>query len=269
MDDGKAVLLGIGINRIDYDGAIARVIDAATRRQPLSVSALAVHGVMTGVGRSRAEHRWRLNHLDVVTPDGQPVRWAINLLYGAGMRDRVYGPTLTGFLLERAARDGIPVFFYGSTSSVLADLVSQTTARYPGLVVAGSAPSQFRAGDAADVDAIAARIRESGARMAFVGLGCPRQEVMAYALRDRLDLPVLAVGAAFDYHAGHLSEPPARLQRAGLQWLYRLVQEPRRLWRRYLILNPQYVTLVALQWARLWRPRGLGVEPPADARLDL
>jgi len=269
VDDGKAVLLGVGVSRIDYEGAIARVLDAARTDKPLALSALAVHGVMTGVGRSRAAQRWRLNHLDVVTPDGQPVRWAINLLYGAGLRERVYGPKLTEMLLERAAAEGLPVFFYGSQPSVLRDLVSRTRSRWPHLIVAGTEPSQFRQGRSADCDAIANRIRESGARIAFVGLGCPRQEVMVYELRSRLDLPVLAVGAAFDYQAGRLTEPPEWQQRLGLQWLYRLVQEPRRLWRRYLVLNPCFLTLVVLQWLHLWHPDTLGTEPPVDVLVDI
>jgi exopolysaccharide biosynthesis WecB/TagA/CpsF family protein len=185
------------------------------------------------------------------------------------MRERVYGPTLTGLLLSRAAEEGIPVFFYGSSQSVLDDLVSRCTERWPGLVVAGAEPSQFRQGTASDCDEIASRITASGARIAFIGLGCPRQEVMAYMLRSRVAMPVLAVGAAFDYHAGHLSEPPAWQQRAGLQWLYRLVQEPRRLWRRYLLLNPQFVTLVALQRLGLWRPSDAGVPPAEDTPIDI
>ena len=145
---------------------------------------------------------------------------------------------------------------------------------FPALKIAGMESSKFRAvGDGEDRE-IAARITASGARVLFVGLGCPRQEVFTYAMRPLLDMPMLAVGAAFDYHAGLLRKPPAWMQRYALEWLWRLGLEPARLWRRYLILNPLYLSRVAAQKARLWkaappapateRPsyvRGLGVSP--------
>ena len=246
------------VDAIDYDGAVERVVRAAKARTRLTVSALAVHGVMTGVHDVR--HRARLNRLDVVTPDGQPVRWALALLHGVRLRDRVYGPTLTLHVLERMADEGLPVFFYGSRPEVLERLEARTRVRFPGLRIAGTEPSRFRTVEPEEKSAIARRIRESGARAVFVGLGCPRQEVFAYEFGDDLSLPVLAVGAAFDYHAGLLSEPPMWMQRTGLQWAYRLAQEPRRLARRYAVTNTQFLTLLVLQRLRLWRPR-----PPEGA----
>ena len=110
------------------------------------------------------------------------------------------------------------------------------------------------------------RIKASGARITFVGLGCPRQEVFTYEFRLALGMPALAVGAAFDYHAGLVPEPPRVLQRAGLQWLVRLLQDPRRLWRRYLLLNPAFLALLAAQWSRVWRPNVSGHPPTAELR---
>jgi exopolysaccharide biosynthesis WecB/TagA/CpsF family protein len=209
------------------------------------VSALAVHGVMTGVDDD--EHRYRLNHLDLVTPDGQPVRWALNLLHGTGLPDRVYGPTLTLKVCEAAADRGLPVYFYGSRQDVLDKLEANLQARFPALKIAGREPSRFRTTTAEEQDEIAGRIVGSGARITFVGLGCPRQEVFAYEYRDALSMPVLAVGAAFDYHAGLVEEPPAWVQRWGLQWAARLAQDPRRLWRRYVLLNPRFIYGVVRQ----------------------
>ncbi len=103
------------------------------------------------------------------------------------------------------------------------------------------------------------RIRDSGAAITFVGLGCPRQEVWAYEFGDLLELPILAVGAAFDLHAGTLPQAPPVLQRWGLEWLYRLSKEPRRLWKRYVLLNPLYLIYLAAQWMG-WR------FPPDDVR---
>jgi exopolysaccharide biosynthesis WecB/TagA/CpsF family protein len=163
---------------------------------------------------------------------------------------------------ERAARDRTPVYFYGSRPEVLEPLVANLRERFPGLEVAGSAPSRFAKVGAAEKRAIAEQIVASGARIVFVGLGCPRQEVFAYEFGDLLSMPVLAVGAAFDYHAGLLAEPPAWMQRHGLQWLYRLRQEPRRLWRRYLTTNTQFIVLLFAQATRLWRPRGEDEDRP-------
>ncbi|MBA3350557.1 MAG: WecB/TagA/CpsF family glycosyltransferase, partial [Actinobacteria bacterium] len=178
----------------------------------------------------------------------------LNLLHKAGLSDRVYGPTLMLKVCAEAARRSLPVYFYGSNQGVLDDLGSRLEERFPGLVVAGSEPSKFRTTSPQEKQEIAARIRSSGARLTFVGLGCPRQETFAHEYRDALGMPVIAVGAAFDYHAGHMAEPPMWIQKRGLQWLHRLLQDPARLWRRYLLLNPAYLTLLALQALGLWKP---------------
>jgi exopolysaccharide biosynthesis WecB/TagA/CpsF family protein len=102
--------------------------------------------------------------------------------------------------------------------------------------------------------------------MLFVGLGCPRQEVFAYECAEELSMPVISVGAAFDFHAGEVSEPPARVQALGLQWAYRLAHDPRRLWKRYLGLNPLYLLLLAMQLIRVWRPRPQGIAPAKSRR---
>jgi N-acetylglucosaminyldiphosphoundecaprenol N-acetyl-beta-D-mannosaminyltransferase len=259
IDAGKRNVLGVLVDVVDYDAAAARVLGAARARRPLALTALAVHGVMTGV--QDPVHNARLNAFDVVTPDGQPVRWALNLLHGAGLAERVYGPDLTLAVIECCAREGLPVFLYGSTDSTLSRLVERLRERFPALVVAGAEASKFRDARPGEDQEIADRISASGARVVFVGLGCPRQETFAYAMRPLLGMPLLAVGAAFDYHAGQLRRPPAWMQRNGLEWLWRLVQEPRRLWRRYLILNTLYLARLAAQKSRLWRAR-----PPDPAR---
>jgi N-acetylglucosaminyldiphosphoundecaprenol N-acetyl-beta-D-mannosaminyltransferase len=247
----KLNVLGIGVDAADYDGAVERIVSAARAGSGITVSALAVHGVMTGV--LDPVHRYRLNHLDLVVPDGQPVRWAMNLLHGARLRDRVYGPTLMLELCRRAAREGLPIYLYGSRTEVLDRLQSRLCARIPGLRVAGAEPSRFRCLTPAERSEVVVRIRRSSAAMTFVGLGCPRQEIWAYEHREALAMPVVAVGAAFDFHAGTLPQAPPVLQAYGLEWLFRLVQEPRRLWRRYLYLNPLYLSLVALQRLHLRR----------------
>jgi N-acetylglucosaminyldiphosphoundecaprenol N-acetyl-beta-D-mannosaminyltransferase len=256
IDEGRRNVLGVLVDAVDYEAATARILGAARDRQPYAVTALAVHGVMTGV-LDRA-HNARLNAFDLVTPDGQPVRWALNLLHGARLADRVYGPTLTLNVLEQAAAEGLPIYLYGSTQPTLDRLVPALEARYPALKIAGVEPSKFRGAQPGEAAEIAERIKASGARVLLVGLGCPRQEVFAYAMRPLLDMPLLAVGAAFDYHAGLLRNPPPWMQRYALEWLWRLGLEPKRLWRRYVLLNPAYLARLGAQKLRLWR-----ATPPA------
>jgi exopolysaccharide biosynthesis WecB/TagA/CpsF family protein len=265
-DEGKRNLLGVMVDVVDYDAVTARIIDAARERRRMTIAALAVHGVMTGV-RNR-EQRYRLNGMDIATPDGQPVRWALNLLHGTALGDQVRGTTLSLSVLRAAADAGLPVFFYGSNPDTLEKLVAAVQERVPGSVIAGFEASKFRTADAAECAEIAERIVASGARIVFVGLGCPRQEDFLYAFRDLLPLPALGVGAAFDYLAGTLPEPPDRLRRMGLEWLWRLKLEPRRLWRRYLMLNPAYLTLTTLQLVRAWRPSPEG-DVPVDAPVSV
>ncbi|MBQ1074153.1 WecB/TagA/CpsF family glycosyltransferase [Micromonospora sp. C31] len=255
---GKRNVLGVLVDATDYAAATEQVVAAAQERRPLALTALAVHGVMTGV--LDPAHNARLNSFDVVTPDGQPVRWALNLLHGAGLTDRVYGPNLTLHVLARFADEGLPVYLYGSTEETLARLIPALERMFPALKIAGVEPSKFRAVQPGEDVEIADRIRSSGARLVLVGLGCPRQEVFTYAMRPLLDMPLMAVGAAFDYHAGLLRQPPPWMQRAGLEWFWRLGLEPKRLWRRYVILNPAYLTRLAGQKTGLWKAR-----PPAPA----
>ncbi|HWZ41876.1 MAG TPA: WecB/TagA/CpsF family glycosyltransferase [Candidatus Saccharimonadales bacterium] len=242
----KKNLVGILVDDVDRSKAADMVMEAAHQGSGLAVSAIAVHGVMTGV--MDATQRYRLNHLDLVVADGQPVRWALNLLHAAGLRYRVYGPSLTLEVLTRAAPEQIPVYFFGNTQPVLDLLCASLRQKFPGLRIAGAEPSRFARIDAETAESIAARIRASGAKIVFVGLGCPRQEVWAYEFRDRLKMPILAVGAAFPFLAGTLRQAPQWMQDSGLEWLFRLCMEPRRLWRRYLLLGPLYLVLVLCQW---------------------
>lgn len=252
LDFGKQNILGVRINAVDYDAAVEKIISAASDRQPLAVSALAVHGVMTGA--LDATHRHRLNRLDLVVPDGQPVRWAMNWLYRVKLPDRVYGPTLTLRVCERAARENLSIYIYGSRTEVLEKFSVNLKKKYPALKIAGSQPSRFRQVTADEQTEIVETIRKSGASIVLIGLGCPRQEIWAFENRDLLSMPLLAVGAAFDFHAGTVAQAPAWFQNRGLEWLYRFAQEPRRLWKRYALLNPLYLLLIALQWTKLRTP---------------
>ena len=262
IDKGKVNILGVKIDAVDYEGAVSRIVDAAKNRKPLGVSALAVHGVMTGVMDD--EHRHRLNALELIVPDGQPVRWAMNSLHKTGLTDRVYGPNLMLKSCEAAAKEGIPIFFFGGKQELLDQLQEKLLQKFPELKIAGSLASKFRTVSPDEKMEIIEAINQSGAAITFVGLGCPRQEVWAYEFKDHLNMPVLAVGAAFNFHAGLLDQAPAFYQRNGLEWFYRLCKEPMRLWRRYLLLNPYYVGLIASQAVGIKRFDPENTKPPSS-----
>ena len=248
-DYGKQNILGIGISAVDYEAAVRQIIDAAREKRPFAVSALAVHGVMTGA--QDATHRHRLNKLDLVTPDGQPVRWALKWLHGISLPDRVYGPNLTLKVCEQAANENLSVYLYGSQLEVLEKFEANLKQKFPALKIAGKQPSRFRQVTAVEQLEIADTINNSGAAMVMVGLGCPRQETWVFENRDLLPMPLMAVGAAFDFHAGTLPQAPKWMQDRGLEWVFRFAQEPRRLFKRYMYLNPLYLSLLFLQLIKL------------------
>jgi exopolysaccharide biosynthesis WecB/TagA/CpsF family protein len=239
---------GVLASATTYAETTARVIEAARARRSLLVAATSVHGAT--LSALDAEFGRQLNAFDIVTPDGQPVRWALNLLHGAGLRDRVYGPWLMLRVCEAAAQAGLGVYLYGTSPAALGRLVQRLPLLVPGLRIAGYRSPPFRPTtaeeDAEDVRAILA----SGADILFLGISCPRQERWAYEHRARLPLPILCVGAAFDLHAGTVTMAPRWMQDRGLEWLYRVTHEPRRLWRRYATYPPLYVLLVTQQYLR-------------------
>jgi exopolysaccharide biosynthesis WecB/TagA/CpsF family protein len=240
-------VLGVGIAAVNRQSASDAILAAARSRSQLSVSALAVHAVMEAQGDP--EYRRRLNALDLALPDGQPVRWALNLSSKAALRDRVYGPFLMRHLCAAAAAEGLPIFLFGSTEATLARLSTALNVQHPGLVVAGTRASRFRRVSEAEARADAADIQRSGAQIVFCGLGCPRQESWVHAMRPLVQAPLVAVGAAFALWAGERSMAPSWMQASGLEWLYRLAQEPRRLAGRYLVQNPRFALRVMRQVA--------------------
>jgi N-acetylglucosaminyldiphosphoundecaprenol N-acetyl-beta-D-mannosaminyltransferase len=246
---GKRSILGVDVSVIDCDGAAEQIITAAHAKRPLGVSALAVHGVMTGA--LDTTHKARLNRIDIVAPDGQPVRWALKLLHHESLPDRVYGPDLTLRVCELAAQAGLSIYLYGSRLEVLEKLRKNLCMRFSDIRIVGVEPSKFRRGTAEESAALDERVRLSGADIILVGLGCPRQEVFVYEHVEALSRPLIAVGAAFDFHAGLLKQAPKWMQDRGFEWLFRLWVEPRRLWRRYLYLNPLYCLMIAAQYAHL------------------
>jgi len=238
-------ILGVRVHPTSYALAVREIVRAAKAKESFCVSALAVHGVMTGA--LDPQHRGRLNQFNLVTPDGQPVRWALNWLYDTDLSDRVYGPFLTRNLCARAAEEGLTVFFYGSDPATLSALTAALLQKHPTLKIAGTRPSRFRRATEDEWMEDVAAIRASNPDLIFCGLGCPRQEIWVHEMRAFQAAPLIAVGAAFPFLAGRLPMAPAWMQRLGLEWLYRLSREPRRLFRRYAVYNPLFVVGVLAQ----------------------
>jgi N-acetylglucosaminyldiphosphoundecaprenol N-acetyl-beta-D-mannosaminyltransferase len=183
-----------------------------------------------------------INDSSLVTPDGMPLVWMMRAK-GVPQQERVYGPTLMLYLLQSAASEGIPVGFYGGTPNVLKLLIKRMQAYYNGLNIVYCYSPPFREMSPKEDTEIVEQINQSGVKLLFVGLGCPKQETWMALHRDRMRAVMIGVGAAFDFHAGTKPQAPAWMQNAGLEWLFRLSTEPRRLWKRYLYHNPRFVVI--------------------------
>ena len=247
----KYSVLGVQISATNYTEVTAQITAATAAHQGMTVSALAVHGVV--LAALNRELRYRFNQFDINVPDGQPVRWALSRIYGVKLLDRVYGPSLMLNLCEAAQRQALSIYLYGSSAATLGKLKAQLHDRFPKLHICGAEPSKFRVLTEREHAQMLERIAASGAQLVFVGMGCPRQEIWMYEARNTLHIPIIAVGAAFDFLSGVKRQAPPWMQNYGLEWLFRLLQEPTRLWRRYLLLNPLYLLLLSLQFLDLLR----------------
>ncbi|HVX16184.1 MAG TPA: WecB/TagA/CpsF family glycosyltransferase [Pirellulales bacterium] len=244
----KLDLFGLGITPTTYEEAVTLIVGAGKRHRPAIVACQAVHAVVTACGDPVLFER--VNAFDLVTPDGQPVRWALNWLHGAGLSERVYGPELTMRLCRAAARQGVGIYLYGGTPAVLDLLKERLEAECPGLRIAGAEAPPFRPLSEEEDAAVVERINDSGAGIVFIGLGCPKQDHFAYEHRHRINAVQVCVGAAFDFHAGVKPMAPVWMQRRGLEWLFRLACEPRRLGRRYFTTNTLFVCKLAAAMGR-------------------
>jgi len=240
----RADILGVGVSVTDYAEVVRCVLDAARAGRSLLLTASDVHVIVQAL-RDPA-FAAALNAFDIVTPDGQPVRWGMRWTGQADLADRVYGPTLMLRVCE-AAQDELPIYLYGSRAETLDRLRERLLERFPRLRIAGVHAGRFRPLSAEEQVKDAQAIVASGARITFVGMGCPRQEWWVFHMRERIPMPLLAVGAGFDFHAGLVQQAPPWMQARGLEWLFRLSREPTRLWHRYLVLTPRYLPLITAQ----------------------
>ncbi len=224
---------------IDYAGALElfrRWIDEGGVHQVCIVN---VHTLVSASRDSRLAAV--MDNAALNTIDGQPLRWYANLVLKAGLDDRVCGPELMLRAIERGLADGWKHYLLGGTDEVLAALVGRLKDRFPGIEIAGAESPPFRALSESERSKMLQRINASGADILWVGLGAPKQEFWISEHLHAMRVPVaVGVGAAFDFHAGNIARAPAWMQRHGLEWLFRVLND-RRLWRRYLSTNPAFL----------------------------
>jgi len=240
-------ILGMRVDATSYEDAVHRALDWARRMKSRYICAANVHMVMEAYD-SRDFLR-AVNCADLVTPDGMPLVWGLRLL-GVRRQERVCGPHLTLHLLDRAAQEGIPVGFYGGGPEVLDKLVRVARGRFPGIRIAYAYSPPFRPMTREEDATVVEEINASGVRILFVALGCPKQEQWMHHHKDRLQAVQIGVGAAFDFIAGTKRQAPSWMMHIGLEWLFRLMTEPRRLAGRYVRHNPRFLFLFAGQLLR-------------------
>jgi N-acetylglucosaminyldiphosphoundecaprenol N-acetyl-beta-D-mannosaminyltransferase len=247
-DPAKVPILGIPLALTDYERTMDWIDETVSARGRGYVSAAAVHLVM--VSQEDAETRDAVLGCSLAVPDGQPLVWAMRSL--GHEASRVYGPDLMARYCERSAKTGTRMYLYGGRNQgALVQLALNLRQRYPGVKIVGGHSPPFRALTDEESDRVVDDINSAGADVVWVGIGQPKQERWMAEFRDRLDSPVLiGVGAAFDFHAGLVPQAPDWMQHMGLEWLFRLAHEPRRLWRRYLRYNPRFISGFAHQYAR-------------------
>jgi N-acetylglucosaminyldiphosphoundecaprenol N-acetyl-beta-D-mannosaminyltransferase len=247
----RANVLGVGISAINLDSTTELVVQALARRVKGYVCVTGVHGVSEA--QSDPSFRAILNHAFLNTPDGMPMSW-VGKWQGFRDIDRVYGPDLMLRVCEISGGRGFTHFFYGGAPGVAEQLKARLEQRFSDLKVVGTYSPPFRPLTGEEEEALRRRVAELKPDIFWVGLSTPKQEKFMAQYWQKLDATLFfGVGAAFDFHAGRVRQAPRWMQRAGLEWLFRLVSEPRRLWKRYLKNNPLFVLRVFCQFTGLKR----------------
>jgi N-acetylglucosaminyldiphosphoundecaprenol N-acetyl-beta-D-mannosaminyltransferase len=243
-------VLGTRVDATSYEDASQRVARWAHDGRSAYVCVATVHMTMEAFDSSAFQRV--VNGADLITPDGRPLVWALRSL---GVRDatQVRGTDLTTHVVERAAREGIPIGLYGGTPDLLETFVRILKRRYPGVRVVCQIAPPFRPLTPEEDETVTREILSSGARILFVGIGCPKQERWMETHKERIPAVMLGVGAAFDFHTGRVRQAPGWMQVAGLEWLFRLLMDPKRLWKRYAKHNPRFVVLFLLELLGLLR----------------
>ena len=244
MDDRQVSILGVLVDATNYGDACDRISLWAKTQQSRYIVAANVHVIMTAYWNPAYRHI--LNQAALVTPDGMPLVWGLQRL-GIKQQTRVYGPDLMLAWCDRAAKEKLPIYLYGGTNTMVQRLARNLHRQFPDLIISGAHAPPFRALTPAQEAEDIAAIHQSGAAVVFVGLGCPKQEEWMARQRGKLNAVMIGVGAAFSFHSGAVSQAPRWMMAWGLEWAYRLCQEPRRLWQRYMLNNAAFLVLFGLQ----------------------
>lgn len=243
-------LLGVRVHAVQIPDAIARMEEWIRDRDGCHyVAVTGMHGVMEA--QHDTQFKRILNTADLVVSDGMPLVWA-GRRHGFPMKRRVYGPELMLTFCQQTATKGYRHYFYGGASEVPSELAASLEERFPGMQIAGTYSPPFRALTPEEDAQIVAQINAAQADILWVGLSTPKQEKWMYAHRDKLNVPILmGVGAAFDLNSGRLRQAPDWMRENGLEWFFRLVMEPRRLWKRYLVYGSKFAWNVSLEMLKL------------------
>jgi N-acetylglucosaminyldiphosphoundecaprenol N-acetyl-beta-D-mannosaminyltransferase len=247
----RANVLGVGVHAIDLPTAASIIESAVWKGTKGYVCVTGVHGVMEA--QRDPELRGILNHALLVTPDGMPTVWVGRMQGNSGMK-RVFGPDLMLEVCQRSVETGFRHFLYGGNPGIAAELAEYLRRSFPGIAVVGTYTPPFRPLAASEQFALEKQMSAAKPDIVWVGLGCPKQEKFMAANLHRLPCKIMVgVGAAFDIHTGHVKDAPNWMKAAGLQWAHRLWQEPRRLWKRYLVNNSAFLGALSLQLTGLRR----------------
>jgi len=250
-DSDRIRVVSLNVNVFNYESAIEQIIAMVNAGVGGYVCMSTVHMILESY--DDPEYGAKVNAANMVVPDGMPVVW-MQKLQGAREPGRVRANDLMMRLCEYAENNDLSVGFYGGRQEVIEAILERANINYPKLRIAYAYSPPFRPLTESEDMAVTEEINQKGPDILFMGLGCPKQENWMSAHKDRLRAVMIGVGASFDFYAGNVAECPSWLQNLGLEWLFRLYQEPRRLWKRYLILNPRFVWHASRQLAQLKKP---------------
>jgi exopolysaccharide biosynthesis WecB/TagA/CpsF family protein len=239
----KYSIFGLKYCVTDYEEASDLIIEHAKIRKSFTVACLPVHGLIEAY-RSKDFNK-AANHIDMIVTESYPIIWALNTVHNLKLRKRVVGADLSLYVLEKANTYNLKVFLFGSREYTIRKFAEFIKFKYPNVEICGMQSDRFREStekeDKMDIDLI----NSAGAQIVFVGRGCPRQEYWINSHKNQINASMIAIGAVFDWYAGTLRRAPKWMQNLSLEWLYRFMQEPRRLWKRNLITNSYYLFLMA------------------------
>lgn len=244
----KYKILNSFISTASYQSFIDQLVELCSKQISSYVCISNVHMLIEG--HKDSSFQKIINEANIATPDGMPLAKAMKWLYGIN-QERVAGMDLMPDLMRECARQGLSIYLYGSTDEILSRIKEKAAIDFPGLQICGAYSPPFRELEPSEKDEIVERINAASPHFVFVALGCPKQEKWMAEHRGRINSCMIGLGGAFEVYAGVKDRAPLWMQKASLEWLYRLIQDPKRLWKRYMITNTLFVWLLLCQWVKI------------------